>query len=58
LFDHGSVFLALWSYGLVQALFVFLPLAPEHSDIAPPAISRFDQAQRTAEAALHRMTHV
>lgn len=56
LLHNGSAFLALWTFGLVQALFVFVPatLAPAAAPAA--ATNRFDQAQRTAEAALRRMT--
>ena len=56
LLHNGSAFLALWTFGLVQALFVFIPatLTPAAATAAPT--HRFDQAQRTAEAALRRMT--
>ena len=53
-----SVFLALWSFFLVQALFALIPdtlqprLAAAHTDEE----DRFDQAQRSAEAALRRLT--
>lgn len=53
-----SLFLAMWAYFLVQALWTFIPAAAT----APVAMrddggaSRFDQAERTAEAALRRLT--
>jgi hypothetical protein len=55
---NHSLFLALWAYFLVQALFV---LIPQTLGSSPPAMaadpaSRFDQAERTAEAALRRLT--
>jgi hypothetical protein len=53
-----SLFLALWAYFLVQALFVLIPEAPGSSPAATASdpASRFDQAERTAEAALRRLT--
>ncbi|HET9484257.1 MAG TPA: hypothetical protein VFO79_09895 [Xanthomonadales bacterium] len=48
-----SVFLALWAFFLVQALFVLLP-RPTAPAAEPPA-DTFDQAYRTAEAALARL---
>jgi hypothetical protein len=58
-----SLFLALWSYFLVQALFVLIPetLRPRiaaafpHSEFSHDE-DRFDQAHRSAEAALRRLT--
>lgn len=54
-----SVFLACWSFFLVQALFVFIPdsrqSAPRIS--APGNEDRFARAQRTAEAALQRLAN-
>lgn len=52
-----SVFLALWSFWLVQALFVLIPDALRPHVHAAPADDedRFSQAQRTAEAALRRL---
>jgi hypothetical protein len=58
-----SLFLALWSYFLVQALFVLIPdtLRPRsagaiHPDQRGHGEDRFDQAHRSAEAALRRLT--
>jgi hypothetical protein len=55
LLHNGSAFLALWTFGLVQALYVFIPATIATVTPATP-INRFDQAQRTAQAALRRMT--
>ena len=53
-----SLFLALWSFFLVQALFVLIPnsLRPRTSAAHPDDTDRFDQAYRSAEAALRRLT--
>jgi len=54
-----SVFLALWSFFLVQALFVLIPetLRPRSAAARPnDDEDRFDQAHRSAEAALRRLT--
>lgn len=54
-----SVFLALWSFFLVQALFVLIPetLRPGIAAARPnDDEDRFDQAHRSAEAALRRLT--
>jgi hypothetical protein len=52
-----SLFLALWSFFLAQALFVLIPdaLRPR-SAAANESRHRFDQAHRSAEAALRRLT--
>jgi hypothetical protein len=52
-----SVFLALWSFWLVQALFVLIPdsLRPRVRPALADDEDRFSQAQRTAEAALRRL---
>ncbi|MGB0132822.1 hypothetical protein [Dokdonella sp.] len=54
-----SVFLALWSFFLVQALFVFIPdslrTAPRTSTADNE--DRFDRARRSAEAALQRLAN-
>ena len=54
-----SVFLALWSFFLVQALFVFIPdslrTAPRNN--TPDNDDRFGRAQRSAEAALQRLAN-
>lgn len=56
----GSVFLALWSFFLVEALFPLLPgSASESSSNIPDdgsVNSRFEQAHRTAMAALQRLS--
>jgi hypothetical protein len=58
-----SLFLALWSFFLAQALFVLIPdtLRPRSAGAIPPLQNRhdedrFDQAHRSAEAALRRLT--
>src|SRR5262249_44593702 len=53
-----SVFLAFWSFFLVQALFVLIPetLQPRIAATDPDDEDRFDQAHRSAEAALRRLT--
>jgi hypothetical protein len=53
-----SVFLAFWNFFLVQALFVLIPqsLRPRIGAAIPADEDRFDQAQRSAEAALRRLT--
>lgn len=59
LLHSRSVFLALWAYFLVQALYVLIPdtLGPgARAAATPDTASRFDQAERTAEAALRRLT--
>jgi hypothetical protein len=52
-----SVFLALWSFFLVQAVFVLIPetLRPRSTAALPHDEDRFDQAHRSAEAALRRL---
>jgi len=54
-----SLFLALWAYFLVQALFTLIPEtlgSGARATVTADAASRFDQAERTAEAALRRLT--
>lgn len=53
-----SLFLALWAYFLVQALWTLIPAAAAARATTPDdgGASRFDQAERTAEAALRRLT--
>lgn len=53
-----SVFLALWSFFLVQALFVLIPenLRQRNAAAQPDDEDRFDQAHRSAESALRRLT--
>ncbi|MGB0133871.1 hypothetical protein [Dokdonella sp.] len=54
-----SIFLALWSFFLIQALVVFIPdslrIAPRN--VTPDNEDRFARAQRSAEAALHRLAN-
>jgi len=49
------VFLALWCFGLVQALHALLPAAATAPPGAGADEDRFDAAQRQAEAALRRL---
>ena len=57
-----SLFLALWSFFLVQALFVLIPetlrprIVAEIHDRSRDDEDRFDQAHRSADAALRRLT--
>lgn len=52
-----SIFLALWAYFLVQALWSLIPAtAPTAAAPDTGPACRFDQAERTAEAALRRLT--
>ena len=53
--ETHSLFLSLWSFFLIQALFVLIPNQSQRST-ASPASSVFDSAQRTAEAALRRLS--
>jgi hypothetical protein len=50
----GSLFLSLWCFFLVQALYVLIP-ATRPVNPEPSADSSFDQAERTARAALRRL---
>lgn len=50
---NGSVFLALWSYGLIQALHALLPRLAKATPHT--CVDRFDTAHRHAEAALRRL---
>jgi len=55
----GSVFLALWTYFLVQALFVLIPEVGATGRTPNPAIptdAGFERAHRSAEAALRRLS--
>lgn len=54
-----SVFLALWSFFLLQALFVFIPdsLRSTPRASAPDNVDRFGRAHRSAEAALQRLAN-
>ncbi|MGD8976639.1 MAG: hypothetical protein PVG91_03480 [Gammaproteobacteria bacterium] len=54
----GSLFLALWSYFLIQALFVLIPgsrASGRKRDPAIPADAGFERAHRSAESALRRL---
>lgn len=57
-----SVFLSLWVFLLVQALYVFLPThlskRPTTSNAATHDIDRFETAHRNATAALQRLSHL
>jgi hypothetical protein len=48
-----SVFLALWCFFLLQAATAWIPRTT--ASTPPPAGDRYDQAQRSAEAALRRL---
>ena len=51
----GSLLLALWSFFLVQALFVALPQGAAQRPRQAPAVDRFELAHRAAEAAVQRL---
>lgn len=56
----GSVFLALWCFFLVQALFVAIPdrISARRAQRAPAVVNDgFERAYRTAEAAVRRLSH-
>lgn len=55
----GSVFLAVWCFFLVQALFVAIPATVRKSPAPPPAANdTFERSRRAAEAALKQLiTH-
>jgi hypothetical protein len=50
-----NVFLTLWCFFLLQALFVFIPKLAGTTVAAPVDADTFEQAYRTAEAALRRL---
>ena len=56
----GSVFLSLWCFFLVQALFVVIPtrIRRRHSEssLGPDGLDRFQRAHRSAEAAVRRLS--
>jgi hypothetical protein len=58
----ASLFLSVWCFFLVQALFVAIPreLPSRHSahSTATPPVDSFQQAHRAAEAALRRLSSV
>lgn len=53
---NGSTFLALWSYGLIQALHTLLPRFTATTVSPMVDADRFDTAYHQAEAALRRLT--
>lgn len=56
LVQTGSPALALWCFFLVQALFAFIPAGwPGKSPVPAIPEDRFEQAHRSAEAALRRL---
>jgi hypothetical protein len=58
----GSVFLSLWCFFLVQALFVAIPARLSHSNretqTGPEKEDRFQRAHRTAEAAVRKLSSI
>jgi len=60
LLHTGSLFLALWCFFLVQALFVAIPASPRrgHTAVKPDADDHFQQAHRVAEAAVRRLSTI
>lgn len=58
----ASLFLAVWCFFLVQALFGTIPASPKHrtgpQHSATPAEDRFQQAHRVAEAALRQLASI
>ncbi|MGH8626526.1 MAG: hypothetical protein ACREYC_15080 [Gammaproteobacteria bacterium] len=55
----GSMFLSIWCFFLVQALFVAIPCAlqrKKHRPGEPEAEDRFQQSYRVAESALRNLT--
>jgi len=57
--ETGSVFLVIWSFFLVQALFVVLPRGPgmQPARAGADAEDPFDRAHRAAQAALRRLSY-
>ena len=60
--QSGSLFLSLWCFSLVQALFIFIP-ARLHRQAGPRwsdwhSDDRFDRAHRAAEAAVRTLSSV
>lgn len=53
--ESGSLFLAMWSYFLVQALFAAIPRATPRGRTEALAQHPFDRAERAAEQALRRI---
>ncbi len=60
--QSGSLMLALWCFFLLQALFVTLPRSMDKAAVKATGIAaeenRFEQAQRTAQAALRKLSSV
>jgi hypothetical protein len=53
----GSVWLGIWSFFLVQALFVFIPKSIRHSSgTARTGTDRFQHAYRAAESAVRKLS--
>jgi len=53
--QSGSVFLAVWSYFLTQALFTVIPRPAAAEPASVDAEAAFERARRNAEAALRRL---
>jgi hypothetical protein len=60
--QSGSVFLSLWSFFLVQALFVWIPSSirrkKDKEQPEPQEQDRFQRAHRAAQSALRRLSSV
>jgi hypothetical protein len=56
----NSVFLSVWCFFLVQALFVCIPGVRRESENQPSIIpeSRFDRAHRDAQSAVRRLSSI
>ena len=58
--QSGSLFLSIWSFFLVQALFVGIPSSisrrPGSKAAGPDPEDRFQRAHRVAEAALRKLS--
>lgn len=59
LFQSGNLFLAIWCFFLLQALFVAIPASLDRQGKSQQAEEdSFQHARRAAEAALHKLTSV
>lgn len=58
--QSGSVFMTLWCFFLMQALFVFIPNngSKKPQQFPPAKADRFEEAYRNAEKALRRISSV
>lgn len=58
--QSGSLMLALWCFFLVQALFVMIPPSMQKGSASGAALENddFEQARRTAQAALRKLSSV